>query len=213
MFTTTQEALKKTIEAQLTELKSLISHVPHVAIPTPVQSIVLDPRGHRHRFISITLISICRWDAQEGVQEGAAQLDLSALPSETLQTPQTQIAQEFNNKEQCLQAENVELKQDIDQVQMKYRKATVLVVQKKQEEVSLKKVVAKLCSKLLDMQLELEASILDNVQKVVVCTQALAIRMDTIKAKYKSKIAKLEKRDPSDQLKVDAKEINGKIEQ
>lgn len=42
-FTTVQEVLKKTIEVQLTELKSLVSHVSHVAIPTPVQSVVLDP--------------------------------------------------------------------------------------------------------------------------------------------------------------------------
>ena len=35
-FTTMQEAMKKTIEMQLTELKSLVSHVSHVAIPTPV---------------------------------------------------------------------------------------------------------------------------------------------------------------------------------
>ena len=35
-FTTTQEAMKKIIEAQLMELKSLVSHVPHVVIPTLV---------------------------------------------------------------------------------------------------------------------------------------------------------------------------------
>ena len=45
-FTTTQEALKKTIEAQLTELKSLVSHAPHVSIPTPMHSVVIDPVGH-----------------------------------------------------------------------------------------------------------------------------------------------------------------------
>lgn len=45
-FTTVQEVLKKTIEAQLTELKSLVSHTLHVAIPTTVQSTVLDPQGH-----------------------------------------------------------------------------------------------------------------------------------------------------------------------
>lgn len=66
-FTTTQEALKKTIETQLTELKSLVSHTPHVTIPTPVHSTVIDLEGHRHRFISITPISICRPGAQEGV--------------------------------------------------------------------------------------------------------------------------------------------------
>ena len=39
--------------------------------------------------------------------------------------------------------------------------------------------------------------------------------MDMVEAKYKAKITKLEKRDPSTlakQLKVDAEEINGKIE-
>lgn len=48
-----------------------------------------------------------------------------------------------------------------------------------------------------NVQLEPKASILDNVQKVVVCAQALAIRMDTIETEYKAKIAELEKRDPS----------------
>ena len=54
-----------------------------------------------------------------------------------------------------------------------------------------------LCLELPDMQLEPEASILDNVQKVVVCTQALAIRIDTVEVEYKANIAELEKRDLS----------------
>ena len=63
------------------------------------------------------------------------------------------------------------------------------------------------------MQLEPKASILDNVQKVVVRTQALVVRMDMVEAEYKAKIVELEKRDLSEQLKVDAEEISGKIEQ
>ena len=35
-FKTAQDVMKKAIEAQLTELKSLVSHTPHVAIQTPV---------------------------------------------------------------------------------------------------------------------------------------------------------------------------------
>ena len=67
--------------------------------------------------------------------------------------------------------------------------------------MNLKKAIAKFCLELLDMQLEPEASILDNVQKVVVCTQALAIIMDTVKTEYKAKIAELEKRDLSTSAK------------
>lgn len=37
--------------------------------------------------------------------------------------------------------------------------------------------------------------------------------MDTVEAEYKARIVELEKRDPSEQLKADAKEISGKIEQ
>ena len=47
-------------------------------------------------------------------------------------------------------------------------------------------------------------------------TQALAVRMDTAKTKYKAKIMELEKRAPSasaEQLKADVKEISSKIEQ
>lgn len=141
------------------------------------------------------------------------QLDLAVLPLETLRTLQTQIMEEFNDREQLVKAENVELKQECDQVQSKYCKAAAIVAQKKQEEVSLKKDVAELCAKLPDMQLEPKASILDNVQKVVVRAQALAVRMDTVEVEYKAKIMELEKRDPSEQLKADAEEISGKIEQ
>ena len=77
----------------------------------------------------------------------------------------------------------------------------------------MKKVVAQLCLELPKMQLELEASILENVQKVVVHAQALEVRMDMIKAEYKAKIVELEKRDLSKQLKADAEEISGKFEQ
>ena len=54
--------------------------------------------------------------------------------------------------------------------------------------MSLKRAIVELCSELLDMQLEPDASVLENVQKVVVRTQALAIRMDTVEAEYKAKI-------------------------
>ena len=58
-FTIVQEVMKKAIEAQLIELKSLVSHASHVAIQTPVKSIVIDPQGHRHRIILIDPLSIC----------------------------------------------------------------------------------------------------------------------------------------------------------
>ena len=68
-----------------------------------------------------------------------------------------------------------------------------------------------LCSELPDMQLEPDASILDNVQKVVLRAQALAVRMDTVEAEYKARIEELEKWDLIEQLKVAAKEITGQI--
>ena len=73
-----------------------------------------------------------------------------------------------------------------------------------------------LCLELPDMQLEPKASILDNVQKVVVHAHALAVRMDTVEAEYKAKIVELEQRDLSalaEKLKEDIEEISGKIEQ
>ena len=75
----------------------------------------------------------------------------------------------------------------------------------------MKRVVAELCFELPDMQIEPDTSIVDNVQKVVLCAQALAVRMDTVEAEYKARIKELEKRDPTDQLKVTAKEIIGQI--
>ena len=60
------------------------------------------------------------------------------------------------------------------------------------------------------MQLKPNASILDHVQKGVVRAQALAVRMDTVEAEYKARIEELDKQDPSEQLKVAAKEISGK---
>ena len=67
--------------------------------------------------------------------------------------------------------------------------------------------MVELCSELLDMQLEPDASIIDDVQKVVVHAQALAVKMDTMEAEYKAKIEELEKRDPTEQLKEATKEI------
>ena len=46
--------------------------------------------------------------------------------------------------------------------------------------MNLKKVIEELCLELSDMQLEPEASILDNVQKVVVHAQVLTVRMDMV---------------------------------
>lgn len=98
-ITTAQEALKQTIETHLTKLKTLVSHAAQVATPSTIQSAVMDPKGNWHRFVLVTLISICRPSAREGLQEGITQLDLAALPSETLRTLQAQIAEEFNDRE------------------------------------------------------------------------------------------------------------------
>ena len=43
-----------------------------MATPTPIHSAVLETQGNRHQFISVTPISICQADAQEGLQEGVA---------------------------------------------------------------------------------------------------------------------------------------------
>ena len=118
--------------------------------------------------------------------------------------------------EQLLIVENVELKKQRDKVPSNYRKVAAIVAQRKQDEENLKKVIAELYLELLDMQLEPKASILDNVEKVVVRTKVLVIRMDTVETDYKAKIMELQQRDQStstEQMKADAEEISGQIQQ
>ena len=71
--------------------------------------------------------------------------------------------------------------------------------------------MAELCSELPDMQLKPNASVLENVQKVVACAWALVVTIDIVEAKYKARIEELEKRDLTEQLKATAKEIAGQI--
>ena len=159
--------LKQTIETQLTKLKMLVRHTPQVATPSTVQNVVMDPEGNRHRFILVTPISKWGPSAQEGMQKGlqkgVAQLDLAALPSETLRTLQVQITEEFNGREHLVRAENVALRKEQDKIERKYHKAIALATQRKQDEVSMKRSMAELCLELPDMQLEPDASVLENV--------------------------------------------------
>ena len=83
----------------------------------------------------------------------------------------------------------------------------MLPTRRKKDEVNMRKSVADLCSELPDMQLEDDACIIDNVQKVVLRAKALAVRMDTMEVEYKALIEELEKRYPTQQLKATAKEI------
>ena len=53
--------------------------------------------------------------------------------------------------------------------------------------------MAELCSELPDMQLEPDAPIMENVQKVVLCAKAIALGMDTVETQYKVRIEELEK--------------------
>ena len=110
-----------------------------------------------------------------------------------------------------MRAENVALRQERDNMESKYRKVVASTAQRRKVEVSMRKFVAELCSKLPDMQLEVNASVIDNVQKVVLRTKAIALRMDTVETEYKDKIKELEKRDPTTQLKEVAKEVMGQI--
>ena len=62
-----------------------------------------------------------------------------------------------------------------------------------------------------DMQLEPDAPVVENVQKVVLCAKAIALRMDIVETKYKAKIEELEKWDPTTQLKATSKEVTKQI--
>ena len=75
----------------------------------------------------------------------------------------------------------------------------------------MRKSVAELCFELLDIQLEDDASVVDNVEKVLLCAKAPTVKMDTMEAEYKARIEELEKRDPIKQLKEVAKEIAKQI--
>jgi hypothetical protein len=66
----------------------------------------------------------------------------------------------------------------------------------------MRKFVAELCSELLDMQLEPDAPIIENVQKVIVHTKEIALRMETVEIEYKARIEELEKQDLTAQLKA-----------
>ena len=61
----------------------------------------------------------------------------------------------------------------------------------------MRKSVAELCSELSDMQLELDAPVIENVQKVIVCAKEIALKMDIVEIEYKARIEELEKRDPT----------------
>lgn len=61
------------------------------------------------------------------------------------------------------------------------------------------------------MQLDDDASIMDNVQKVVLRAKALAVIMDIVEVEYKAQIDELEKKDLTEQLKAAATEIVGQL--
>ena len=71
--------------------------------------------------------------------------------------------------------------------------------------------MAELCSELQEMQLDPDAPIMENVQKVVLRAKAIAPRVDTVETEYKVRTEELEKRDPTTQLKEAAKEVMGQI--
>ena len=71
-------------------------------------------------------------------------------------------------------------------MESKYHKVTVLAAQRKKDEASMRKSMAELCSKLLDMQLEPDAPIMENVQKVVLHAKEITLRMDIVEMKYKA---------------------------
>ena len=83
---------------------------------------------------------------------------------------QTKITKEFNDKEQIVRAENAALREEWDDMEIKYQKAAVIAAQRKKDEASMRKTVVELCSELPDMKVEPNGSILENVQKVIVRT-------------------------------------------
>ena len=53
--------------------------------------------------------------------------------------------------------------------------------------------MAELCFEIPDMQLEPNAPIVENVQKVIVHAKAIVLRMDRMETEYKARIEELEK--------------------
>ena len=96
-------------------------------------------------------------------------------------------------------------------MESKYRKVAALAGQRKKHETSMRKSMAELCSEILEMQLELDAPVLENVQKIVLRTRTIALRMDTLETEYKARIEELERQDPTAQLKEVANKITEQI--
>ena len=80
-----------------------------------------------------------------------------------LRTLHTQITKEFNDREQIVRVENVALRQERDNMESRYREATVTAAQQQKEEASIRKTITELCSELPDMQVEQKGPILENV--------------------------------------------------
>ena len=62
----------------------------------------------------------------------------------------------------------------------------MIVVQWQKKEASIRKTIAKLCSELPNMQVELEGPILENAWKVVIRTKEITLRMDIVEMEYKA---------------------------
>lgn len=78
-------------------------------------------------------------------------------------------------------------------MESKYRKAATLAAQQKKDKASIRKSVVELCSELPYMQLEPNAPVVENVEKVIMRAKAIALRMDTVEIEYKARIEELEK--------------------
>ena len=62
-----------------------------------------------------------------------------------------------------MRVENAALRQERENMENKYRKAAGLVAQWKKDEISMRKYLAELCSKLPDMQLEPKVLVMEKI--------------------------------------------------
>lgn len=170
MLVTSQTALKSTLDVQIVELRSIMERASQ--LPTQTLSTFGSLRGDSivqgyTRIIQIQPTSVRLPPGIQVEQEGFTEVDLTGIPTETLQMVQIQVHEELREHELSTYAQNEKLMKDNTQLQQKYKTILAQLAQKEEEEEKIKKGVVDIYVDLPTYNIDPEVLILQIVSLII----------------------------------------------
>lgn len=200
---TLQHAMQTTVESKIVKLKTLLQSSPQVQT-TP--SSVGAPREEsiseegQTKFVRLVPKSVILPSSSPIQQSGSIEVNLAAIPIETLQVVQIQVQEELHVREETTYRKNRKLLKDTKELCRSVEEEKHQLVKEKYNATELEKMINDVCVKFPHCNIPADAALPQKVRIIVSKAKDLEETIEKMDGENKAHIAKLKAKTPGTPL-------------